>query len=97
MIEILQCLDNLDLALQNVKKLLSKNGIIFINFPINSPAPDNVCLISDIEQLKERLINNGFLIKSFDCFTNGGISIEKAINNNFTISCIVSAYKKIYK
>lgn len=93
MIEILECLENPNLALSNVKKLLSRDGILYLNFPINSPAPDNVFLISNIEELEKLLLKNGFFVDSINCFPAGGISLQKAIEQKLTISCIVKASK----
>ena len=93
MVETLECMKKPKKALRNVYKLLSDNGLFYLNFPINAPAPDNLYLLKNIEEVKDLLKDEGFLIKSCLQYPSAGYSLEKAIELGITITCILIASK----
>ena len=91
--EVLEHLENPSQALNNCNNLLSENGIIYISFPINSPAPDHIFLLRSINEVENLIKNNGFNILSSNAYPSSGYSLQKAIDLKSSISCIITAKK----
>ena len=89
--EVLEHLEKPQIALQNIKKLITKDGILYINFPINSPSPDHIYLLKTIKEVELLIINAGFKILESNSFPSSGYTIEDAINREATISCAIKA------
>ena len=92
--EVLEHLEEPEEALMVLKSLLSPNGRLFLNVPVNSPAPDHLFLLRKPEALVELVTSHGFKVVK-QCFapqTNS--TLEKALKNEMTISCaLILAHK----
>ncbi len=93
--EVLECVENPSLVLKNIYELLSLNGSLYINFPINSPAPDNIYLLDNIENIEQLLIKNKFQVISKYEFPSMGLSLKDAKITQSSISCVMVASKNI--
>ncbi|MBO8204965.1 class I SAM-dependent methyltransferase [Prochlorococcus marinus] len=93
MVEVLECIDNTNKVLKNIKYLLENNGILYLNFPINSPAPDNILHLKNISEVENILKNQGFSILSTASYPANGYDLNQAIKMKSTISCVVIAKK----
>lgn len=92
--EILEHIENPILALSSLKKNLSANGHVFINVPINSPAPDHIYLLKTPEEAVEMVETAGYQVMDKAFFPAGGYSLEKARKNDLTVSCAIIAKAK---
>jgi len=87
MSEVLEHLEEPSKALKQLNKMLSKEGRLFINMPINSPAPDHLFNMDTPEELTEFIRAAGFQIESefFAPVTN--YTLETCKKKKLTISC----------
>jgi ubiquinone/menaquinone biosynthesis C-methylase UbiE len=91
--EVLEHIEEVDKALINIYEILSENGTLYLNFPVNSPAPDHIYLLRTIEDVEKLLINFGFKITSSVGFPSSNYTLDEAKLNGSAISCIVTAKK----
>jgi 2-polyprenyl-3-methyl-5-hydroxy-6-metoxy-1,4-benzoquinol methylase len=89
--EVLEHLESPRDALLAVRRLLSKTGIVFINFPINSPAPDHIYLLESIEAVVQMLASCGLRAIDVTAIPMTGYTLEQALSNRITVNCLVTA------
>ena len=89
--EVLEHLEDPNQALLNLRSFLEPDGLIFINIPVNSPAPDHIYLLRTPEEADELITRNGFQILQTECAPATGYSLSRALKNTATISCIITA------
>jgi 2-polyprenyl-3-methyl-5-hydroxy-6-metoxy-1,4-benzoquinol methylase len=93
--EVLEHLEKPDIALQTLHKALKPGGRVFINVPINSPAPDHIYLWTSIEEFTDFVKAQGFEIESTQFLPVTGATLERAIRRNLSISCIIIGRKPV--
>jgi SAM-dependent methyltransferase len=93
--EVLEHLERPDLALRSLHAALKPGGRIFINAPLNSPAPDHIYLWRTPDEFRTFVTDQGFEIESFELFPVTGATIERALKFNLSISCIVVGRKPV--
>jgi 2-polyprenyl-3-methyl-5-hydroxy-6-metoxy-1,4-benzoquinol methylase len=89
--EVLEHLDRPADALRALFRVMRPSGRLFINMPINSPAPDHLFLLDTPEEVVEFVKASGFEIESFKFEPTTNYTIEQARSHKFTISCLVIA------
>lgn len=89
--EVLEHLERPDLALQSLRAALKPGGRIFINAPINSPAPDHIYLWRTTEEFAAFVEAQGFKIEVAHYLPVTGYTLERAKKHNVSISCIIIA------
>jgi 2-polyprenyl-3-methyl-5-hydroxy-6-metoxy-1,4-benzoquinol methylase len=91
--EVLEHLERPDLALQSLCAALKPGGRIFINAPINSPAPDHIYLWRTPEEFRSFVEAQGFVIDEAHDLPQTGVSLERALKQAISVSCVVIARK----
>jgi len=91
--EVLEHLETPDAALQVLYTALRPGGRIFINVPVNSPAPDHIFLWRHPDAITELVQCQGFRIDESYRIPVTGKTIEEAIRQNLDISCVIIAHK----
>lgn len=91
--EVLEHLERPDLALQSLHAALKPGGRIFINAPINSPAPDHIYLWRSTEEFAAFVEAQGFRILVAHNLPVTGYTLERARKHKTSISCVVIAEK----
>jgi 2-polyprenyl-3-methyl-5-hydroxy-6-metoxy-1,4-benzoquinol methylase len=91
--EVLEHLERPDKALRSLHSALKHGGRIFINAPINSPAPDHIYLWRSTDEFTRFVEDQGFRIDSADFLPVTGATLERAVRNDLSISCVVIASK----
>ncbi len=86
--EVLEHLEEPIQALRNLKTSLTFNGKLFVNVPINSPAPDHIFLLSSIEEARKMIIDSGLKIIDSKELPMSGYDLQRAIKLNATINCL---------
>lgn len=89
--EVLEHLERPDLALQTLRQALKPGGRLFINVPINSPAPDHIYLWRTTEEFTSFVADQGFDIESTQFLPMTGYSLAQALKHQLSISCVVIA------
>ena len=91
--EVLEHLERPDAALQSLHAALRPNGRIFVNAPVNSPAPDHIYLWKSTEEFVSFFEQQGFEIEEARFFPVTGVTLETAVRKNLSISCVLMGRK----
>jgi Methyltransferase domain len=91
--EVLEHLERPRAALAILRRLLSDDGRLFLNAPVNSPAPDHIYLFGTPEELLKMITDAGFSIESSYLSPCTGATLERARKLKLTISVGVIARK----
>lgn len=89
--EVLEHLERPGDALATLKRQLAPGGRIFINVPINSPAPDHIYLLPDVEAARALVESVGLEVVDLTVAPMTGYSLEQAEREKATISCLIIA------
>lgn len=91
--EVIEHLERPDLALQSLHAALKPGGRIYINVPINSPAPDHIYLWESPEEMTAFVEAQGFVIDEAHFLPQTGVSLERARKLKVSVSCVYIAHK----
>jgi 2-polyprenyl-3-methyl-5-hydroxy-6-metoxy-1,4-benzoquinol methylase len=80
-------------VLKNVYSLLSSKGLVFVNMPANSPAPDHLFLVTELQEVVDMVESVGFVVKKTREFPITGRTLTEAQTYRLTTSCCVIAEK----
>lgn len=91
--EVLEHLEQPDVALASLHKALRPGGRIFINVPVNSPAPDHIYLWRDTAEVSAFVRKAGFEIVEEHALPIAGYTLEYARKHAIDISCVLVGVK----
>lgn len=86
--EVLEHLEKPEVALKKLYSALRSSGKIYINIPINSPAPDHIFLWRHPEEFENLLEKIGFVVDNKQYIPATGYTLEKALTRELSISCV---------
>lgn len=89
--EVLEHLEDPAEALRVLHGLLAKGGRIFINAPVNSPAPDHLYLFKTPEEVVTMIERAGFVVEETLFSPQTGATLERARKLRLSISAAVIA------
>ena len=89
--EVLEHLESPAAALECAKAALAPGGRMFINVPVNSPAPDHIFLFRTPEEVRALIQGAGFAVEGFYMFPATGFAEDEARRRKLTISCVAIA------
>lgn len=89
--EVCEHLEDPMAALERVARLLAPGGRVFVNVPVNSPAPDHLYLLRSPEEAIALVERSGFHVTSASFFPATGATLERARKAELTISCAITA------
>ncbi|MFI2346590.1 class I SAM-dependent methyltransferase [Streptomyces sp. NPDC019443] len=87
--EILEHLEDPALVLAALRDRLAPDGLIFLNVPVNSPAPDHIYLWRSPEEFFGFVADCGIRPVRTWAFPMTGYTEERARRRNRTLSCVV--------
>jgi len=87
--EVLEHLEDPGETLRGLWRRLRPGGRIFINVPINSPAPDHIYLWTSPEEFTEFVAGSNFSVEAVKLFPATGYELESALRRRLTISVVV--------
>lgn len=91
--EVLEHTEQPEKALDNLYQALRPGGRLFLNIPVNSPAPDHIYLWRKPEEIRTMVLDHGYEIEDFIELPPTGKTLEKAVKQDLDISCITFARK----
>lgn len=91
--EVLEHLEQPDVALASLHRALRPGGRIFINVPINSPAPDHIYLWRTTEEVNAFVRKAGFEIAEEHALPIAGYTLDYARKHAIDISCVLIGVK----
>jgi len=89
--EILEHLEQPREALSALRSVIADDGRLFVNVPLNSPAPDHIFLLSHPDEVREVIESQGFHVESMELYATQGAAIDRAIEDKISISAGVVA------
>jgi len=89
--EVLEHLEDPRAALRALARWLRPGGQIWINVPVNSPAPDHIYLLGSVEEVNALVRESGLEVASANAFPMSGATLEKAVKRKLAISCVLRA------
>jgi 2-polyprenyl-3-methyl-5-hydroxy-6-metoxy-1,4-benzoquinol methylase len=87
--EVFEHLEKPEKALAALLHLCKPGGRVWINVPANSPAPDHLYLIREPKQAENLVRDAGFEVVDTAQFPMTGVTLERALKQELTISCII--------
>lgn len=84
--EILEHLEDPLTAMRAVRGLVSDEGLVFVNVPVNSPSPDHLWLMEDLDDARALLRDTGFEIVAEGAFPTQDRPLEKALRQRVSVS-----------
>jgi len=91
--EVLEHTGDPERALDNMYKALRPGGRIFLNVPVNSPAPDHIYLWRRPEDVCAMIGEHRFVIDDFIELPPTGRTLPQARKQDLDISCVAIAHK----
>jgi 2-polyprenyl-3-methyl-5-hydroxy-6-metoxy-1,4-benzoquinol methylase len=91
--EVLEHLEQPDIALRTLNGALRPGGSIFINVPVNSPAPDHIFLWSTPQEVIDLVVSSGFTVCETHLLPMTGYRVEDALKHRLSLSCVIIASK----
>lgn len=91
--EVLEHLERPDAALRSLHAALKPGGRIFVNAPVNSPAPDHIYNWPSTDAFVEFFTAQGFEVEEARFLPVTGASLETAIRKKLSISCVLIGRK----
>ena len=92
--EVLEHLDEPQRALTTLSRCLSPGGRMFLNVPVNSPAPDHIFLWTSPEEVVRMVEGVGLEVERIALFPITGYSIERARAMRVGISTVIVARRR---
>lgn len=93
--EVLEHLEDPDAALARLAGLLAPGGRLFVNAPVNSPAPDHIFLFRSTEEIVDKIAAAGLEIEETLFAPSGGSSLDRARKLSLAISAAVIARRPL--
>ncbi len=87
--ELLEHLEDPTAALLRLQELTRPGGFLFLNIPVNSPAPDNIFMWTTPEEILEFAASTGLSILAAHVFPPTGKTEAQARSARMTMSCVV--------
>lgn len=89
--EVLEHLERPREALEQIRPLLAPGGRLFINMPVNSPAPDHLFLLRSPEAVVEFVASCGYKIECAQFEPQTNMTLEQARRTESTITTLIIA------
>jgi 2-polyprenyl-3-methyl-5-hydroxy-6-metoxy-1,4-benzoquinol methylase len=87
--EVCEHLEDPRSALVRIRQHLAPGGRLFVNVPVNSPAPDHIYLLRTPEEATALVASAGYRIEDSKSFPMTGHTEARARKSNTTISCVI--------
>lgn len=85
--EVLEHTDQPDMAIKNLTNALKVGGKMFLNVPVNSPAPDHLTLWRHPDEVEKYYKSTNLTLEVFECFPGTGLTLDRAIKQKADITC----------
>jgi len=92
--EVIEHMEEPRAALDVIRSVVAPGGRLFLNMPINSPAPDHLFNLDTPEDLVDFVEAAGFVIEEKGLFPATNQTLEAARKKKMTISCAFIARRK---
>jgi 2-polyprenyl-3-methyl-5-hydroxy-6-metoxy-1,4-benzoquinol methylase len=87
--EVLEHMEYPEQAVRALFQFCKPGGKVWINVPANSPAPDHLYLVTELKEAVDLIAGVGFEIVDAVSYPMSGTTLEKAVRQKLTVSCVV--------
>lgn len=91
--EALEHLDRPDLALEHIHSVMAPGGLLFLNVPCNSPAPDHIFHWDAPESVIDLVLSKGYAVLEKAFAPSTGYTEEQARKRNVSLNVLLVARK----
>ncbi len=91
--EVLEHLEEPLRALKVLFHLCKPDGLVWINVPANSPAPDHLFLVNELSEAVSLVKQAGFDVTDAISYPTSGVTLERAVKQKLTTNCVVVGRK----
>jgi ubiquinone/menaquinone biosynthesis C-methylase UbiE len=88
---ILEHLDDPVGALERMRQVVGKSGLLFVNVPLNAPMPDHVVLLETPDAAVDILRRGGFHVVELATHTTQGMTLGQALKRKVAVTCSIIA------
>jgi len=89
--ELLEHLEDPKGALTTLRKHLTPKSLVYINIPVNSPAPDHISLWRSFEEVSTFVSSCGYQVIDSSEAAMSGYSLKRAKELGASINCLITA------
>ncbi|MBP6878990.1 MAG: class I SAM-dependent methyltransferase [Phenylobacterium sp.] len=89
--EVLEHLEHPKDALASLREFLAPDGLLYINVPLNSPAPDHIFLLRDEAEVRALMQSAGLEVIELKLVPMTGYDLPTAQRQGLTVTCFVLA------
>lgn len=87
--EVLEHLEDPVAKLAEWSRCVKPDGVVFVNVPINSPAPDHIYLLRNYKECADLVEKAGLCIETVALHPATGLTLHEATIKKSTISCVI--------
>jgi 2-polyprenyl-3-methyl-5-hydroxy-6-metoxy-1,4-benzoquinol methylase len=91
--EVMEHLDRPDRALEHIHSVMAPEGLLFLNVPCNSPAPDHIFHWDTPESVMDLVRSKGYVIADHAFVPTTGYTEEFARKRKVTLNALIIAKK----
>jgi 2-polyprenyl-3-methyl-5-hydroxy-6-metoxy-1,4-benzoquinol methylase len=95
MSEIIEHLEDPIGAMRAASRRLKPGGLLWMNVPANSPAPDHIYLVDGPGHARGLVDKAGLEVIDTQAFPMSGVTLEQAVKGKMSISCVVTGRKPL--
>lgn len=88
---ILEHLENPVSALEHMRHAVGKNGILFVNVPLNAPMPDHLFLLETPQSAIDLMRRGGFEPIEIALHTTQAVTLPQALKRRTAVTCSIIA------
>lgn len=89
--EVLEHMEDPAAGLRGLHRAMNPGGRLFVNVPVNSPAPDHIYLLRSPQEALDLLRAAGFLVREHRCLPATGATLDRALRQGLTINTVIIA------
>ena len=89
--EVLEHMEDPIAALKALRAIITDDGELLVNVPVNSPAPDHIYLLRLPDDAVKLVEAGGFEVIDHTPYPMTGYTLEQAVKDRATISCMLIA------
>jgi 2-polyprenyl-3-methyl-5-hydroxy-6-metoxy-1,4-benzoquinol methylase len=91
--EVLEHLERPTDALKGLMKVMRPGGLIWVNVPVNCPAPDHLYLMRSLQDAIDMVEASGLEVIGSQAHPMSGTTLERCIKLQLTVTCVITARK----
>jgi 2-polyprenyl-3-methyl-5-hydroxy-6-metoxy-1,4-benzoquinol methylase len=92
--EVLEHLEKPTEALRGLMTIMKPGAVIWVNVPINCPAPDHLYLMRSLQDAVDMVEASGLQVIDSQAYPMTGTTLERCAKLQLTVTCVITGRKK---